>query len=393
MSVKDGSGSGFVAQLEALRGFAALCVAVGHSMIWLTMGPEGAIWSKPVWEIHGVQANIARILIIFFNGAAAVDTFFVLSGFVLARSLAASRLDFDSYGRFVLKRLFRIVPAFWFSLLVVLLYLTFLYPGYSTMPGATTWFDNWYKEPLSLSSVVQNAMLMSSSLNPNAWTLGIELIASLLLPVVMWCLGVRHAGRSIAVLAVTLVIAWIYRDSRSGLGHYFYMFVLGAIVSQQPSVQNGSIASKTFVCGCMALIIIANSCFALDHPLGADILIVAGATGVIWSASAASTTRVLSILDSQWARFLGRISYSFYLLHFIIIYGVGNFLLHVLSSETILRWPLVVMVVGCILSVVLTIPFAKLAHIYVERPFMLLGQQLFQHRRPFSIIRNRRRAQ
>lgn len=84
MSVKENSSSGFVDRLEALRGVASLWVAVGHSMIWLAIGSETAIWSKPVWQIQGLQANAARILITFFDGAAAVDIFFVLSGFVLA---------------------------------------------------------------------------------------------------------------------------------------------------------------------------------------------------------------------------------------------------------------------------------------------------------------------
>ncbi|MFM0363159.1 hypothetical protein [Paraburkholderia sediminicola] len=75
MSIEERSSKGFLDRLEALRGVASLWVAVGHSMIWLVIGMEPAIWSKPLWAVQGGQARIARATISVFSGAAAVDIF------------------------------------------------------------------------------------------------------------------------------------------------------------------------------------------------------------------------------------------------------------------------------------------------------------------------------
>lgn len=383
MSVKEGSSNGFIERLESLRGIAALWVAVGHSMIWLVIGSETAIWSKRVWEVHGVQANLARTLITFFSGAAAVDIFFVLSGFVLARSLAGTVLNPGSYVQFVLRRLFRIVPAFWFSLLVVLLYLTVLYPGHAVMPGASDWFNRWYADPLSIQTVLENATFVSPWLNPNAWTLKVEILASLLLPLIVWCIGSKDmkgasgTTRSALVLLGTVALAWVYRDAPSDLTHYVYMFVVGALVARHGgAVRQGLLESNVFVMGCELLVVLASACYPLVHPFFADVLVVAGSAGIICALSRGSQAKALAILGTGWARFLGRISYSFYLLHFIALYATGTVLLHLLPSEIVIRWPLAVMAAGCLISIAVAVPLALLAFNWVEKPFTLIGRRV-----------------
>jgi peptidoglycan/LPS O-acetylase OafA/YrhL len=49
------------------------------------------------------------------DGFAAVDLFFVLSGFVLSRSLLASH---EGYVSFVIRRVFRLYPAYWAALII-----------------------------------------------------------------------------------------------------------------------------------------------------------------------------------------------------------------------------------------------------------------------------------
>lgn len=292
------------------------------------------------------------------------------------------QLTVDSYARFVVKRLFRIMPAFWFSLVIVACYLRLVFPGYSIIPGASAWFNNWYSDPLTMSAIVENATLVSPMLNPNAWTLKVEILASALLPIIVWCLGQRSAVRAALVMVVTLGAAWFFRAYPSGVANFAYMFVLGAIVSQlSREVKAGIASNPVFVFGCMALILVANACFPLVHQLPADIITVAGAGGLIWSIALGSKSRLLSFLDSRWARFLGRISYSFYLLHFIVLYAVSNFLLHILPTDLVIRWPLAVMAVGCIVSIAIAVPISALAFNLIEKPLTLVGRRFAQQRR------------
>ncbi|NYH22310.1 acyltransferase family protein [Paraburkholderia bryophila] len=376
MSIEESSSKGFLGRLEALRGVAALWVAVGHSMIWLVIGSEPAIWSKPLWAVQGIQAHIARATISVFSGAAAVDIFFVLSGFVLARSIFRSNLSVQGYLRFAVRRLFRIIPAFWFSLLVVLFYLLVIYPGHEDFPGASEWFTRWYSDPLSIREWIENATFVSPWLNPNAWTLKVELLASALLPFIVWFLGSRKAVRSIIALLCTVALAWIYRDAPSDLGHYVYMFVVGAILASHGSQLRSAVTeSGLFVVGCLLLILAASVCFPLIHPLAADFLVVTGTAGLVWALGFGHSSKILRIFDAQWCRYLGRVSYSFYLLHFIVLYGTGHLVLRILPSAVVIRWPLVIMSFVCFLSVLIAICLAQLSYSWVEKPFTLLGRR------------------
>jgi peptidoglycan/LPS O-acetylase OafA/YrhL len=71
-------------ELDGLRGLAAFSVFLGHASI---LGVPAGVWS---------------------DGGAAVALFFVLSGFVLARSLLANP---QSYGQFVRRRILRLYPG------------------------------------------------------------------------------------------------------------------------------------------------------------------------------------------------------------------------------------------------------------------------------------------
>ncbi|MFM0692221.1 acyltransferase [Paraburkholderia graminis] len=377
MSVREGSSTGFIERLESLRGLAALWVAVGHSMIWLVVGSEAAIWSKPVWKVHGVQATIARVLITFFSGAAAVDIFFVLSGFVLARSLAGAAMTPSTYAQFVVRRLFRIVPAFWFSLVVVVLYLTVVYGGHSVMPGASDWLNRWYANPLTVRTIAENATFISPWLNPNAWTLKVEILASLLLPLIVWCLGEKGAVRSAVVLIGSIELAWICRDAPSDVTHYLYMFVVGALLAKHGNTaRRAVIDSEVFAACCVIVVVLASACFPLIHPIFADFMVVTGSAGLICALTQGRRPKAVSILGTRWARFLGRISYSFYLLHFIVLYATGTALLHLLPAEVVLRWPLAVMAAGCVISIAVSMPIAMFAFDRVEKPFTLMGRRL-----------------
>ncbi len=85
------------------------------------------------------------MIIAIFCGPAAVNVFFVLSGFVLARSLRKTSPGIAMYARYIVKRGFRIFPALIVSIGLALLYRAMLYPGYEVFPIASTWFNWWYK--------------------------------------------------------------------------------------------------------------------------------------------------------------------------------------------------------------------------------------------------------
>jgi peptidoglycan/LPS O-acetylase OafA/YrhL len=88
----------------------------------------------------------------------------------------------------------------------------------------------------------------------------------------------------------------------------------------------------------------------------------------------------VSLLRARFPRFIGDISYSIYLLHFVVLCTV-------IKAFTLLQWALGVSVniyvltilVTCVTSAV-TIFLAWLTYIYVEEPGINLGKRVLQFR-------------
>ncbi len=375
------SSEGFVARLEALRGIAALAVAIFHAFIWISFGEQRALFTKPVMDVHGLQATTARMVIAVFCGPAAVNVFFVLSGFVLARSLRKAPLSASLYFGYCIKRTFRIFPALIASIGVVLLYRAFLYPGYEEFLAASIWFNWWHKNPITVSEVVKNSLMLSASLNSNAWTLRIEMLASLILPFVMVVMGRSGWLRTGLILAASMTWAVSTNNQETApgeLAHYAYMFVLGAALEKH--IEHMPRAPKNFAIALWLIsigaVVFINAFWQLAHFLSTDAVIAVCAVIWIWLILVDNNSKYLAFLDWSAIRYLGRLSYSFYILHFVFFYALSNLVLHRASEHTLIRYPIVVAAAMGLASVALTLPFASLSYRLIEMPMIEAGKRL-----------------
>ena len=142
----------FLPRIESLRGIAALAV-VGYHV--------NGQWSElPAYGRF--DSFVSRLIAASSNGTGAVVTFFVLSGFVLARSLDAN----SDPVRFFRSRLFRLFPA---AIAVVAL-LTLLHWQFGLFVGYEASFD-----PLS---VLLNLLLIRSDINGVMWSMTVECAAT-----------------------------------------------------------------------------------------------------------------------------------------------------------------------------------------------------------------------
>jgi peptidoglycan/LPS O-acetylase OafA/YrhL len=126
-----------IAPLDGLRGLAVLAVIVYH----------GSVLEPPSAGAGAILRATARF------GWAGVDLFFVLSGFLITRILAASRGAENYYRVFYTRRFLRIFPLYYVSLLVLVLVL-----GVGAGESAWYWLyasnvkltlDGWPSAPLS----------------------------------------------------------------------------------------------------------------------------------------------------------------------------------------------------------------------------------------------------
>ena len=321
---------GFLPRAEALRGLAALSVLAFHAT--------------------------SLVFDLVTTGLAPVVVFFVLSGFVLSKSLDRGPI----ISTFLRHRAFRLLPA----AIVTVGLMTFLYWQFGFYTGFLPSFD-----PLN---VVLNALLVRSDINGPMWSLTVEVAA---IPVILLChRAFQTAGYlPLAVLAFILfgLSFWgPYVHLLGGVTNLapLYSFVFGVMAyfyrsAQQPNAVSGR-AAQIIEAAALLLIFVAGCRKQTGYTILAETISASALLVVV--ASTNHPTLLGKLLDTTAIRFLGRISYSFYLLHMIGL----SVALRTLPAMPDLPYALALFLFGAIV----TIPMAWLMWRWVEVPFIELGK-------------------
>ena len=365
--------SEFHPRIESLRGIAALMVALFHSIHLLSVDGIPQVYLRTLWNLQGVQASLTRVLMIFVNGGAAVSLFFVMSGFVLALSLARDRRPVpDLAGAFVMRRFFRIYPPLAVNVLIYAAAMWMVCGGWPVL---------YNDPPPSLRAIVVNLVLIKNSVNGATWSLIVEMMA---VPFILLAhLLVR--GRSPWLILLPAVVGrialntpWLFFRVR-----YLYLFlfmffwgmaipVVGPLVARRVSRRSAAIALWVGV----ALLLGARFLFGYwsRQSLGVEAI---GAALLVSVVAYGPDFRWLALLDGRAVRFLGRASYSLYLYHPVFL-SLGVPLVMALLAPTSMpeRYPLIVGLGFALVTVPPTLLAAKLSYEWIERPVIRLGRKV-----------------
>jgi peptidoglycan/LPS O-acetylase OafA/YrhL len=342
--------------------------------------------------IDGLRA-IAVLAVMLFHldagllpgGFSGVDVFFVISGYVVARSLTG-RTE-ESFGRFILgfysRRIRRIVPALLLCLVLTTLFTVWFIPDswLSSTTRQVGLFAFFGLSNLALVFYQDDYFSPRAEYNPfvHTWSLGVEEQFYFIFPLLIfiWFRFHRRPGKNrfaplvsglIPLLALaSLYAAYALGQSRPDWAYYtlptrFWELAAGVMLAQlQFSKRLPSLAGlPAFICLLLGLTLIGTGYWLADarhFPYPWALLPVAGTLLALWAVSGerSESTPGVSALNIGALRYCGKISYSLYLWHWPVY--------------TLLRWTLGLdTLAGMALALTLTFALAALSYHWIETP-------------------------
>lgn len=288
-----------VGSMEGLRGFAVFLVFLVHYATLVAPWVAGnAVTEQALDAVHAI-------------GNAGVDLFFVLSGYLIYGSLIDAPTRFARYFR---RRVRRIYPAF---LVVLTIYvgLSYAMPAQSRIPDGA---------PAAAVYLLQNLLLLPGLLPIEpviavAWSLSYEMFYYLALPLAIWLLQLRARSPlwrvtffgALAALAFAGFVA-------AGAGPIrLVMFIAGILVHEamrRPGrfAPTPRVAFAALVCGLLALAVPAPGASAYAVKIG---LLFAAFSILCLACFQRPDSTVARFFSWTPMRWLGNMSYSYYLLH------------------------------------------------------------------------------
>jgi peptidoglycan/LPS O-acetylase OafA/YrhL len=349
--------SKYIDELQALRGIAAFAVMIGHCLIY---------YQNPPW-----LANIAAL----FNGRSAVVVFFVLSGYVLTRSWQGSVFDRTSIVRFYLQRAFRIYPAIWVASVPGLIYLCLLH-WRIPVSGTSAFFDDrFHASRFNTFFIVASLAGAGSFILPQLWSVCIEIIASVAIPGIAFTVMHRR-GLAFGILTVSLIISFAFGNyTYYHISLYFVDFVVGAFIAMPGNLiyRVSAVLPARAIFSVSLLGLVLSQYIPLDYysptvHLCETLLAAVGICILV-----AAKTRI-SVMKSGPLLFLGDISYSIYLLHFVILCMLAKALAVAESSLGFVLSGASSSISVTVGTVAVTVPLAWLSYRWVERPGIRIGK-------------------
>lgn len=329
--------------LTGIRFFAALWVSLYHITPYLYF-----VLTKPIPLQKYVDP---RLPVLFSHGYLGVDVFFVLSGFILSYTYwhIFEKEHLGASFRFLLNRVARIYPAFLFVFIVgavlMMMRVTIL-PLYSvrhvanfilSLPTLLTLTFSWFHPTIgSLLDAFWTA-------NPPLWSISAEWAAYLVFPLLF--VFVKFFRLRFLILIALLLIAYLqvflyfsptYFDHTklTSLSYYIYGFpMLARLAADFFAGITTYLLWKTAVANykpvwndvaCVLLMVLLF--LILERGLWITLVIPTIAAFLFFLSK--GTAFFEKLLGNRFVVYLGEISYSYYLMHYLVLQVVFVLYMH-----------------------------------------------------------------
>lgn len=300
--------------VQALRALAAWAVVCHHFM--------------QIFFDFEARGPIGQLFI--DKGAVGVDIFFVISGLVIFLSTEGKALPPT---RFLLYRLFRIVPAYWFYTVLMALLVVFARP---LLPDQTVDWSHLLLSLLFIPTENPGGYGIYPTLNVG-WTLNYEMLFYVLFA---WALLFRLQVRLLVVAALLFAVCqawtgfgWVSEFYRSDI---VYEFLLGIGIGML--YRRGWIGPALW----LPLLGIGAALLAIYHLPPEPRLLNWGVPSAVLVMASMALER--HVERNRLLKLLGDCSYSVYLMHVLVLsaggylarrYGINPYLMFVVCALAI----------------------------------------------------------
>ncbi len=376
--------------LDSLRGVAAFSVLLYHCylvsyLLQNSIDNTLATLSFPLRTIISLSINL------FTSGHSAVILFFVLSGFVLTISLLTRK---QSYKTFILRRIFRIYPVLFISIIIA--FLLHLFIGQNPIPlyAQPQWYQYYVAGPIKITigDLLGHLALTGirpghSFLNSPIWSLVHEMRISLIFPLLVLLLSMDKKLAMFITLGFFLSIFGEMASNFMVMAKYvktinvvifetplysilqtiyylvFFLMGIGLAIKREKiyTAINKLPEAAKFISVIIAVIFLIY----FDSVTTSFVDYLRGIGAIMLIAFAYSWDRFKVWLSMPIFVWLGKISYSLYIVHWLIIYSVFELL-----GNSIPLWQCVAA------TIILSLISAQLMSKFVEYPCINFGKRI-----------------
>lgn len=343
-----------ISGLTSIRGIAACLIVCFH-----------------IWALCGFAGKNEVFDSIVSNFDSFVRLFFLMSGFAMLCGYEKRILKSEkSIKNFYIKRFFKIAPIFYFVLILQII-INYI-------------FNN---EITSISNIIMSASLLSGLLPINqelivwaSWAVVIEWIFYLIFPI--YVILVKNKYSLVISFFISLIITCSYEkiipidvtNSHINILRYLSYFFMGGILYKLiPYIKK---IHKNRILDFMEIPYIIVSIFVgivLSNLLNRDIAMLVTFSlficGAIYGYS--------KIIDNKLTRFLGKISYSIYLLHMIVVQLLSKLgIIHYIAKYV--NNFFLAFLITSIITLIVTAFLSYIATIYIEEYWVVKSKKYLE---------------
>lgn len=352
------SGGSRLAFVDALRGIAAMLVALHHLDRYR---PHGG-------TPHSIMHPVNEMTVEY--GWIGVPIFFVISGFVIAYSLRSATVTLAVAGNFLLRRLLRLNPGYWVTMVVML-----------GVVAICSWcgFASPMESPITPGMLVAHLFYVQNilgyeNLSAGFWTLCIEMQFYILFVVMLWAVQAASRGLSLSsrvaqqivwgalFMPLGLLSLFVLNVTAPGADSrpyehwcidFFWMFLLGILVNAVLERRLSHWWLTTFLLAIVVRIGLFYSLHSLVAFLTGVAILTVGQMG-----------RLGTAFNIGPLQYVGRISYSLYLIHYAVNHLVVELGFRLYDHDPTAE------VLWLVISLLLSLGAAQLMYAWVEAPSM-----------------------